>query len=154
MVGGMRTGRPKKPESLNKLHGNPGKRKPKKKTFASEDSKFGIPHGLSQVVRQKVRKVAHYLEGAGAPIEFLRPMFNRYCIHLELAERAWKKLKKDGVVLGGKKHPANQAWKDNSTSALQIEGYFERVLKNTDAPEGVDELKEFLEKGGIRAANK
>jgi phage terminase small subunit len=141
----MAKGRPKKSETLDNLHGNPGRRK--KKTFTATDGKFGVPRGLSQEVRTKVRKVAHYLQNDGVPIEFIRPVFERYCKHLQIASDASYEVKKKGVTLDGKKNPAAQIWKDNSQSALQIEQYFEKILKNT-APKkkNEDPLKEFLSK--------
>lgn len=140
----MARGRPAKTSHLNVLHGNPGKRKPKKQTFTASPIRFGIPHGLNKEVREKVRQVARYLQFAGVPIEFLRPVFERYCKHLQVAHSAYVELKK-GVLLSGKKHPAAQIWKDNSESARKIEEYFERVLKNTKPPDKEeDPLKKYL----------
>lgn len=144
----MTQGRHKKSAKLNKLHGNPGKRKPKKQTFTASDAKLGIPHGLNQEVRDKARQVAHYLRDEGAPIELLRPMFERYCKHLQFAKDASDELRNEGVTNKGKKHPAAQIWKDNSDAAFKLEQYFAKVLKDTKPkPKGEDPLKKFMKKG-------
>jgi len=145
----MARGRPKKDARLDELHGNPGRRKKKKQTFTESDGKFGIPRGLDQEVREKVRKVAHYLQKRGAPIDLMRPTFERYCKHLQIALDAAAEVHKFGVTLNGKKNPASQIWKDNSASALQIEQYFDKLIKgHVPEPEKKDPLKEFQDKGG------
>ena len=144
----MARGGPKKSATLDKLHGNPGRRKKKKQTFTASDGKFGIPRGLNQEVREKVRKVAHYLQKHGAPIDLMRPTFERYCKHLQIALDAAAEVKKYGVTLEGKKNPASQIWKDNSASALQIEQYFDKLIRGSvPDPEEKDPLKEFQAKG-------
>jgi len=143
----MGRGRPKKLESLKELHGTLRKDRKQKQTFTASDSKFGIPRGLNQEVRSKVREVAHFLQDSGAPIEILRPIFERYCNHLQLCYLAIKDID-NSILKDGKKHPAAQIYKDNSQSALQIEQYFDKILKNTKPKEKkVDRLKEFLAKG-------
>jgi phage terminase small subunit len=144
----MGRGRPKKSESLKDLHGTSRKDRKQKQTFTASDGKFGIPRGLNQEVRAKVRKVAHYLQKHGTPIDLIRPTFERYCKHLQIASDASDEVKKMGVTLDGKKNPAAQIWKDNSASALQIEQYFDKLIRGSvPDPEEKDPLKEFQAKG-------
>ncbi len=144
----MARGRHKKSESLKNLHGTNRKDRKTKRTFTAQDGKFGVPRGLNQQVRTKVRKIAHYLQDAGVPIDLLRPVFERYCNHLQFCYIAKKDLG-DSVLKDGKKHPAAQIYKDNSASALQIEQHFDKILKGTKPKEKKKSaLEEFQEKGG------
>ena len=143
----MAKGRPNKSESLKKLQGTARADRTQKRTFTATAGKFGLPRGLHQEVRTKVRQVAHFLEDSGVPIEMLRPMFERYCNHLQLCYLARKDLG-DSVLIDGKKHPAAQIYKDNSASALQIEQHFEKILKVTKPKEEKkDPLADFIARG-------
>lgn len=149
----MTRGRRQKPVALDKLHGNPGKRGKKKPTFTASKTKFGLPRGLNKEVRKKCREMALFLQQRGAPVEYLRSVFERYCKHLNFAHEAAQAMKKDGVVTTGAmgglvKHPACQVFKDNSAAALKIEEYFEKIVKNTEPPEKEDPVAAFLKKGG------
>lgn len=146
----MARGRPRKPESLNKLHGNPGKRKIKKQTFTALDEKFGMPRGLNQEVRTKARQVARHLQDCGAPVTFLRPMFERYCTHLQIIHEAAREIRKDGITIKDKKHPACQILKENSHLVFQIEQYFDKITKNL-IPEPKDSDLEKFQKKGLKA---
>lgn len=144
----MRTGRPSNGPKLNRLRGNPGKRKIEELTFTPEEGEFLIPKGLSREVLEKCTNVAKYLQEAGVPIKFLGPRFDRYCLHSQIAYKTYKLLKKEGFIKNGERHPAVQIWKDNCKAALDLEQDFERVIKNTKyKPTTTDPMEEFL-KGG------
>lgn len=143
----MSRGRPKKSELLDELHGNPGRRKKKKQTFTASDSKFGIPRGLNQEVRAKVRQVAHHLQEHEAPVRLLRPTFERYCKHLQIALDAAAEVKKEGVTLDGKKNPAAQIWKENSQSAFQIEQHFDKLVRDIKPKPKESDLERYQNKG-------
>ena len=142
-------GRKKIDKDLNNLHGNPGKRKPGTRlNFTSSDKKFGLPKGLDKEVREKCRDMAHYMEEQGAPIEFMRTMFERYCKHIQAAYKAFKGLNGNtwdtGLIIDRKKNPLAQIWKDNSESALRLEAQFERILGKTKPTEKEeDPLKKY-----------
>lgn len=144
----MRTGRPPNGPKLNRLRGNPGKRKIEELTFTPEEGEFTIPGNLSREVKEKCLGVAKYLQEAGVPISFIGPRFGRYCQHSQILYKAYKILKKEGFIVNGEKHPAVQIWKDNSKAALNLEQDFERVIKNTKyKPTTTDPMEDFL-KGG------
>ena len=150
----MARGRPKKLESLNKLHGNPGKRKERKQTFTVLDEKCGMPRGLNQEVRTKCRQVARHLQESGAPIPLLRPMFERYCQHLQVIHEAVREIRKDGITSNDRKHPACQIFKENSHLVFQIEQYFDKLVKGSIPAPKEDPLKDFQKRGGTIQAVK
>lgn len=143
----MARGRPKKSKALDDLHGNPGKRKKEKSTFTAQDGRFGIPKGLNQEVRVKVRKLANYLYSQGVPTDFIRPMFERYCKHLQTAYLAAKELK-TGLTIDGRKKPEALIWKDESAAASRIEAQIINILKNSNPlPPAETELEKFKKAG-------
>ena len=127
----MRTGRPRKDNALNELHGNPGKRKSKKRrVILAKDVKFGIPRGLPESVRIKAREAAQYLADNKISKKCDRAAFERYCQHLHVAYLAYGELKKaQGIVHEGHKgvitkHPAFQQHRDSSFACLKYEEQF------------------------------
>ena len=154
----MRTGRPPKPDKLNDLHGNPGRRKRKKRQdFSASDIKFGIPKGLPQNVRTKARIAAKHLSENKISKDCDRAAFERYCQHLYLADSAYRALKGDGVTETDnrdvvRKHPAAQIHKDNSMAALKFEEHFGltplgRGKVKGEPEEKESELEKFQKKG-------
>ena len=136
----MAKGRNKKSKELDKLHGNPGHRKKKSKTLPSSQGKLGLPRGLSKGVQRHCSKMAKYLKESGAPIDLIRPMFERYCKCLELAAKAYKNLDTD--------KGASKAWKDNGDAALKIEKQFETLLRKATPPKPKESpLEAFRKKG-------
>lgn len=152
----MTRGPIKKDRKLKDLQGNAGKKgKNKKLNFLPDDAEFGFPKGLSKEVREKCVQVARYLEGRGCPVKFMRPMFERYCKHSELAYKAFQKLNGTttgkGFVVKGRKSPYATVFKENSEAALKLEMEFKRILVDTrPLEEERDELDEFLGTSGIK----
>jgi len=85
----MSRGRPKKSARVDKLHGNPGKRDANTRTLPASSGKLGLPKGLSKGVQRHCSKMAIYLKKSGAPIDFIRPMFERYCKCLQITSDAY-----------------------------------------------------------------
>ena len=149
----MARGRPRTSDSKNKLRGNPGRRKRKKQTFTASDALFGIPRGLSPIIRSEVRQFANRLKEKGLSVENHRSDFRLYCEHLQNAYDANQAIKKEGIVIGDrrdslKKHPAHQIFKDNSTEAMKIKRDLERLVENIEPPKKNDPLAEFMARGG------
>jgi len=149
----MRTGRPKKDKDLNKLHGNPGKRKPKKsKRILTETVKFGMPHGLPEAVRLKVRQAILYLYENGISKASDRSAFARYCQHLHMAENSYQ-IAKDTIKGDALQDKAFQRHLNHSKAALRFEEHFGLTpqARGKVGPEGKDEeidpLAEFQKKG-------
>jgi hypothetical protein len=117
----MAQGRPKKSESLNKLHGNPGKRKSTKQTLDQSGCKLGLPRGLGKTVQRHCSAYAKYLIKSGIPIDLIRAQFERYCKHLQLSSDAYR----DGD---------QKIFDTHSNTALRIEKQFESMLKNNIMP--------------------
>ena len=149
----MARGRPKISNSKHELHGNPGKRKRKTQTFTQSDAQFGIPRGLSPIIRSEVRQLANNLKERGLVVENHRSDFRLYCEHLQNAYDANQAIKKEGIVIDDrrdslKKHPAHQIFKDNSTEAMKIKHNLERLVENIEPPKKNDPLAEFMARGG------
>ena len=119
-----------------------------KTDFTASDGKFGIPKGLSNAVRNKARSLAHYLQDRGAPLDLVRPIFDRYCKHLQFAHDVSLVMKKGSVDGKGRKKPEAQVWRDESAAASKIEGQLMNILKGTKAPkEKESELDKFKKAG-------
>ncbi|HEA68199.1 hypothetical protein LCGC14_1446080 [marine sediment metagenome] len=149
----MARGRLKTSDSKNKLHGNPGRRKRKKQSFTASDDRFGIPKGLSEIIRREVRQFANSLKEKGLAVENHRSDFRLYCEHLQNAYDANQTIKKEGMIVVderglSRKHPANQIFKDNSVEAMRIKRDIERLVKDIEPPEKDNPLKEFMNRGG------
>lgn len=146
----MARGRPKTNPQLNDLHGNPGKRKPKKSaTLPKSTGKLGLPRGLSDTTRRKCSEMAAYLRDAGIPISFCRPMFERYCKHLQLAETAWRDFNRKGATDAQKK-VAIKNYRDGNDMAVKIEKRFIDIIKDSGGVDEVPEknpLQEFMDNG-------
>ena len=149
----MARGRPRTSDSKNQLHGNPGRRKRKKQMFTESDAQFGIPRGLSPIIRREVRQFANSLKEKGLAVKNYRSDFRLYCEHLQNAYDANQAIKKEGIVIDDrrdslKKHPAHQVFKDNSTEAIKIKRDLERLVENIEQPKKDDPLSEFMKRGG------
>ena len=150
-------GRHQKPENIKNLQSNPGKRNHKKRNNANFDfdqnKKFGMPHGLSKVVRDKFRAWVNYLLINNVSVDLYRSMVERYAEHLQIAYEAKAIIKKEGqTAVGGKlelkKHPSLQIYKDNSAAAFQIENFFSKLLCNIELhEEKKNPLDEWLGQG-------
>lgn len=151
----MAQGRPKKSESQKKLHGTARKdRKDKNETLPKSGGKLGLPRGLHKTVQRQCAKIAKYLKDSGAPIDLIRPLFERYCKHLQMAYDAYnefnKKQKKSekSTQYHQRKKVSAKNWRDNSDAALKIEKQFEVILrKSIPKEDNVDPLEEFQRKG-------
>lgn len=146
----MAKGRPSNNEMLDKLRGNPGKRKKNTTMLTATDGEFGYPKSLNPEVKTKCKQVAKYLEASGVPVDYLRARFELFCLHLQAAHDANAYLRKHGAVIDDDhKNPAAQVWKDNAAAAVSICQDFDKILKNTKPKEKtVDPMEEFLKNGG------
>ena len=149
--------RPKKPKALKNLQGNPGHRKEKKWNNANfdhnSDKKFGVPHGLDKVVREKFRAFVAYLMENNIAVDFYRFRVERYAECLQMAFEAKKALKKEGFIIPGareaKTNPNHRVWVDNCRIAGDIEDKFKRLLDGVEPPESEnDPMEEYLKLGG------
>jgi hypothetical protein len=131
----MGRGRPTKSKDKKDLQGTSRKdREAKSQTLASTPGKLGLPRGLHENIKRKCAGVARYLESAGAPIKLIRPLFERYCLHLQFAYDAAWIMKKGAVDDEGRKKPEAQVWRDESAAASKLEGQIMNILKSTKAP--------------------
>ena len=151
----MAQGRPRKSKEIKDLQGTSRKdRERKNRTLHTSSGKFGLPRGLSKTVQRHCSKIAKYLKDSGAPIDFMRPMFERYCKCLEISAAAYKDMTRD-ILLDEKtaeyiaiKKGVARGWKENSAAALSIERQFEVLLRKAKPPKpGKTELEKFQEKG-------
>ena len=155
----MTQGRPPKPKSLDALHGNPGKRTRQDRTLPESTGKLGLPRGLHKTVKRHCSAMAKYLIESGVPIAFVRPIFDRYCRHLQLSHENYDFTRrvppepKDGddyeLKIWLTRVPrAEKLFKDNSEAALKLEKQLESIIKaGKPAKETENPLEAFLKKG-------
>ena len=145
----MGRGRPAKSKDKKDLQGTSRKdREAKSQILPSTSGKLGMPRGLHDNIQRKCASVARYLEDAGAPIELIRPLFERYCRHLQFAYDAAKVMKKGAVDDEGRKKPHAQVWRDESAAASKCEGQIMNILKSTKAPKVKESPLEKFQKAG------
>ncbi len=153
----MAQGRPSKSKRKKDLQGTSRKdRERKAKTLPVSSGKLGLPHGLSKTVQRHCSKMAKYLKDSGIPIDLVRPMFERYCKHLQLSTDAHDRYRlkkrvdeKAADYITGRKY-AMKDWRDNSDASLKIEKQLETLLRRSKAPEKpeLSDLEKFQKKGG------
>jgi len=151
----MARGRKLKSKQTKDLQGTLRKdRESRNKTLPVSSGKLGLPRGLSKTIQRHCSRIAKYLKDSGVPIDLIRPLFERYCKHLQVSsdghrESTRKRLLNEDVLSYIKSQAAGaKQFKDHSDIALKIEKQFESILKGAKPPEEkVDPLSEFIEKG-------
>ena len=151
----MARGRKLKSKMVKDLQGTSRKdRELQNKTLPVSSGKLGLPRGLDKTIQRHCSRIAKYLKESGIPIDLIRPLFDRYCRHLQVSsdghgEFTRKKLSSEGVLEYIKSQSAGaKQFKDHSDIALKIEKQFESMLKGAKLPkEEKDPLKDFQAKG-------
>ena len=152
----MARGRKPKSKLEKDLHGTSRKdRESQNETLPVSSGKLGLPRGLSKTVQRHCSGIAKYLKDSGVPIDLIRPLFERYCKHLQVSSAGHKastreRLAKEGVLEHIRAQSAGaKQFREHSDIALKIEKQFESILKGSKLPkdEKKDPLKEFQAKG-------
>ena len=151
----MARGRKLKSKREKDLQGTSRKdRESKDKTLPVSSGKLGLPRGLSKTVQRHCSKIAKYLKDSGVPIDLVRPLFERYCKHLQVSSEGYResnrnRLADEDVLSYIKSQSAGaKQFREHSDIALKIEKQFESILKGTKLPkEKEDPLAEFQNKG-------
>ena len=151
----MARGRKLKSKREKDLQGTSRKdRESKDKTLPISSGKLGLPRGLSKTVQRHCSKIAKYLKDSGVPIDLVRPLFERYCKHLQVSSEGYResnrnRLADEDVLSYIKSQNAGaKQFREHSDIALKIEKQFESILKGTKLPkEKENPLAEFQKKG-------
>ena len=124
----MAKGGPKKNSELDRLHGNPGKRKEKGEpevVVGGGSYQYSVPSYLRGDQKKYVNAVSDELYRTGKSKLEYQAIFDGFCQHLYLRDKAFDELRlADQLIIKGergidKKHPAIQTHKDFSASTLK-----------------------------------
>lgn len=101
-MGGAGSGRPRKPNAVHELAGNPGKRKlPEEPKIAPRKTVPSPPRPLGQEGRREWRRVGRLLVDAGIYTDLDRSALFMYCQAWERWREAERQVKKHGVAVIG-----------------------------------------------------
>lgn len=152
----MAQGRPTKSKRKKDLQGTsrPDREK-KNKTLPESSGKLGLPRGLSKGIQRHCSAFAKYLKDSGMPIDLIRPMFERYCKHLQVATDSYRTMRRKRykaekmLTYLARQKTAAKGWKDSSDAALKIEKQFEALLRKSKPPEKAEmsDLEKFQKAG-------
>ena len=149
---GMR-GAIKKSSALNKLHGNPSQKKPKKPkkcpVVITKEPK--APNHLSRIAAAEWRRSAKFWIKAGKLTSTNIKGFEAYCINYSDLRKAEADKKKHGLVVRSKSgHPMPNPAIAVSNKAQALMLSWMRLLDTTEGEplQDVDPMDEFLKSGG------
>lgn len=151
-------GRPSKSKEEHDLHGDPGKRhkSDSKSDTVDPDCRFVTPIWLPKRLIPKLKQEAQYLADNRISKVSNHLIWERYCHHVFLEDKAFRALKKEPLITSRDKNktknPLLMIHKDNSAMALK---YAEQLgltplarMKIKGKPsKSADPLGDFINKG-------
>ena len=152
-----KTGRPSKSKAEHKLHGDPGNRHGKKdpEKKGGKVYRYIIPSYLSKDLEKHAKDVVDELYRLGKSKLIYQSIFDGWCQHLCLRDKAFEELTDDKLIVKGerginKKNPAIQTHKDFSASTLKhaehlgLSGLTSDRIRG-ESPKKGDALEDFLD---------
>ena len=119
----MTRGRKPKPTEAKKRAGNPGKRKISGTEPHPKSTKIE-PTLIDERAREFADRVLPELRATKVLTDIDLGAFELMCTHYAIARLAAERIKREGLLRRGVKHPLLQVWRDNSKMFLSYAGLF------------------------------